>query len=385
MGLADKTIVVIGAGIGGLAAARACALRGAQVIVLEQAEAIREVGAGLQISPNGFAVVRALGLGELLAARSVRAEGLALHDGLSGARVLSMDLSGREYHLVHRADLIEVLAEGAKAAGAEIRLLHKVQHVLDNGEVLLDETQKLSVQPDLVVGADGLHSVLRKAILGDLPPSFTGQVAWRALVPSDGRLSPRTTVFMGPGRHLVRYPLRGGRLINLVAVLERESWAEEGWHHHDDPANLRAAFAGFTPEVRGLLDQVETVNLWGLFRHPVAPRWFDGKRVLLGDAAHPTLPFMAQGANMALEDAWVLADALTAEADLASALSRYQHRRRPRVVRAIEAANGNARNYHLAGPLKTAAHMALRLGARLAPAAPLKRFDWLYGHDVTAG
>ena len=384
MSLNGKNIVVIGAGIAGLAVARACALRGASVVVLEQAEAIREVGAGLQISPNGFAVLRALGLDEALAARSLKAQAVALRDGMSGQPVFGMDLAGRDYFLVHRADLIDVLANGVREAGVEIRLFQAVQDVTVDGTVTL-EGGGPDLDPDLVIGADGLHSVVRREILGRQPPHFTGQVAWRALVPSDGSLDPTATVFMGPGRHLVRYPLRNGRLINLVAVQERTDWAEEGWHHQDNPVNLRAAFADFAPEVRGLLERVETVNLWGLFRHPVADRWHAGKLALLGDAAHPTLPFLAQGANMALEDAWVLADALDRADDLPDALAAYQTRRRDRVVRVIKAANKNASNYHLSGPKKIAAHAVLRFGGAIAPRAALKRFDWLYGHDVTKG
>jgi salicylate hydroxylase len=181
----------------------------------------------------------------------------------------------------------------------------------------------------------------------------------------------------------VSYPLARG-LRNIVAVEERAEWAEEGWNHADDPDNLRRAFAEFAPEVRGWLAQVRHVHLWGLFRHPVAARWHDDRRAILGDAAHPTLPFLAQGANMALEDAWVLADRLD-RLPQADALVSYQQTRRDRVSRVIAAASANARNYHLANPLlRAAAHAALRLGGALAPAAALRRFDWIYGHDATA-
>ena len=227
-----------------------------------------------------------------------------------------------------------------------------------------------------------MQSAVRARLNGAAKPFFTGQVAWRAVIADDGA-PPEAHVYMGPGRHLVSYPLAGG-LRNIVAVEERDEWAAEGWHHQDDPANLRAAFAGFAPAPRGWLDRVTQVNLWGLFRHPVARRWHDARTAILGDAAHPTLPFLAQGANMALEDAWVLADCLSAR-PVPEALALYQTRRRARVVRVIEAANGNARNYHLRNPLaRGAAHAALRLGGALAPSAALRRFAWLYGHDVPA-
>ena len=193
---------------------------------------------------------------------------------------------------------------------------------------------------------------------------------------------------MGPGRHLVSYPLRGGTLRNIVAVEERNRWVEEGWNTRDDPMALRLAFAGFSPRVRGWLDQAAEVWLWGLFRHPVAEHWGrvlpGGFAAILGDAAHPTLPFLAQGANMALEDAWVLAELLAARGPGEAALTAYRALRADRCARIVAAANANARNYHLSSPLRDLAHLALRIGSRIAPAAPLKRFDWLYGHDVTA-
>lgn len=169
---------------------------------------------------------------------------------------------------------------------------------------------------------------------------------------------------------------------NIVAVEERKVWAEESWSLTDDPLGLRIAFESFVPEVRGWLDQIERPNLWGLFRHPVATRWQGQGAVLVGDAAHPTLPFLAQGANMALEDAWVLADCLNS-LQVEPALRAYQTRREGRVRRVVEAANRNARNYHLSGLQRDLAHAGLRIMGRLAPAAVARRFRWLYNHDVT--
>ncbi len=225
-----------------------------------------------------------------------------------------------------------------------------------------------------VVGADGLHSIVRPVLNGSAAPRFTGQTAWRATVP--GEAPPEARIDMGPGRHLVRYPLPGRR-VNLVGVIERPDWAEEGWQVAGDPEAFRAAFAGF-PAARAHLAAVTAAHLWGLFRHPVAERWHGTSLAILGDAAHPTLPFLAQGANLALEDAWTLAAAL-ARGDLAA----WQAARRRRTVRAIDAATANARNYHLAGPARLAAHAGLRALAAVAPGLLARRFDWLYGHDVT--
>ena len=187
---------------------------------------------------------------------------------------------------------------------------------------------------------------------------------------------------MGPKRHLVTYPLAGG-LRNIVAVEERTAWAEEGWSHQVDPGNLRAAFSGFSPRVQAWLDAVDMVYLWGLFRHPVARTWWEGRQVILGDAAHPTLPFLAQGANLALEDAWTLAAALRAH-NLSEALQRYQNLRAPRAIGVVDASTKNAQNYHLSfPPLRFAAHTVLRLTGAVSPGALLNRYDWLYGFDVT--
>lgn len=393
MSLIGRPVTVLGAGVAGLAVARALALCGAAVTVLEQADAIREVGAGLQISPNGFAVLRALGLGAALEAVAVRASAVVLRDGGDGAQVLRMDLArlrpDQGWYFVHRADLIALLLEGAREAGVEIRLLQKVEAVDLAGETPVAVTaQGGRHAAGLMIGADGLHSPARIALLGKVAPFFTHQVAWRAVVPNDPSDAAEVEVHMGPGRHLVSYPLRGGAWRNIVAVEERRRWVEEGWSLRDDPMELRLAFAGFAPRVRGWLERAEDVWLWGLFRHPVAKVWHRcmplGSLAILGDAAHPTLPFLAQGANMALEDAWTLAAALAGHDGDAAGLAAWEAARKPRVTRTVEAANANARNYHLSGAKRAIGHGLLRLGGRVAPGMGLKRFDWLYGHDVTA-
>ncbi|MEJ2017498.1 MAG: FAD-dependent monooxygenase, partial [Maritimibacter sp.] len=214
-------------------------------------------------------------------------------------------------------------------------------------------------------------------------PFFTNQVAWRALIPADGTDPSEATVWMGPHRHMVTYPLRGGSVINLVAVEERQEWVEESWNRRDDPDHLRAAFMRYSKAPRALLDRVETVHVWGLFRHEVAAKWHMGRAAILGDAAHPTLPFMAQGAVMALEDAWVLAESLAANG-LNDGPALYQAYRRARAVRIVEAANKNARNYHHANPVaRFIGFNGLRVMGRTSPNTVLERFDWLYNYDVT--
>jgi salicylate hydroxylase len=375
--IAGKKVAVIGGGIAGLAVAQALARRGAVVSVHEQARELREYGAGLQITPNGGAVLAALGLHDAAEAAGLSAEALEPMDGLTGVRVARFALSGlpgERYRFFHRGDLLAMLAEGARRAGVEVQTGARVVAEGAGWRV----GSGAPILADLIIGADGLHSALRPALNGAAEPFFTGQVAWRAVVAAEA--APTARIWMMPGRHVVTYPLPGGQL-NIVAVREQADWGEEGWHHADDPANLRAVFADAAPELRAILQGVTEVRRWGLFRHPVAARWHGEAVAILGDAAHPTLPFLAQGANLALEDAWVLA-ACVDRWPIPEALARYQAARRARVERAIAAANANAVNYHLAGVKRVAALGALGLVGRVAPGLFLRRFDWLYRHDV---
>lgn len=395
MAVKGKSITILGAGIGGLTAAIALARRGARVSVLEQAEAATEVGAGLQITPNGSAVLEALDLGERMRRIGTTLEAVELRDHQSDRPVLRMDMRAARhgnpapYLLVHRADLIEMLAASAKRHGVSLLFGKQVTGVaigFDQATLPLEDGTKRACR--ILIGADGLRSLTRQAMNVRKQPEFTGQVAWRATVESRFLpaydLPPVATVHMGPKRHLVTYPLRGGRLINIVAVEERDSWAAEGWRHRDDPDNLRESFAGFSPEIRRLLSLVEEVHLWGLFTHPVAETWYQGGTTILGDAAHPTLPFLAQGANMAIEDAWVLAEEMDRHDDLQEGFSAYQERRRHRVARIVAASRGNTHIYHLSPkPLRGIAHRGMRLLGALSPERMLARYDWLYGHDVT--
>lgn len=388
MELTDKKITIVGAGIGGLAAAVALRRKGARVTVLEQAEAISEVGAGLQITPNGLAVLQALDLAEDLAWTAPRARAVVLRSHAKGDEVLRLDLeqyaADLRYYFVHRSDLIGLLADAARQEGVKVRLLQKVERVEPGPEPMVHLANGAGCGGDLVIGADGLHSRVRAALNAPRQPFFTGQVAWRAIVPNHIGLTAEAQVFMGPGRHLVAYPLRDGSIVNLVAAQERRGWAEEGWNFKDDPDNLRRAFFGFGGDAKDLLNAVEDVALWGLFRHPVAESWYGESMALLGDAAHPTLPFMAQGANLALEDAWTLCAALEEAPDMQTGLALYQNRRRARAEKVVAAATGNAWKYHLRPPLNWPAHQVLKLAGRLAPQMMVGQFDWIYRHDVTA-
>lgn len=388
MTLKNTEFTVLGAGVAGLAVATALAQRGAKVVVLEQADAIREVGAGLQISPNGAVVLRALGLERALTAVATRTQAIHLRDGYSGDSVLRLDVAklrpAQAFHLVHRADLIDLLRHGAEAAGVELQLLQRVDEVdLSGSKARLVTATGDERVVGVVIGADGLQSRVRAALNGAVAPFFTHQIAWRALIPATPGDAAEAEVHVGAGRHLVTYPLRGGTMRNIVAVEERRQWVEEGWNLRDDPLEMRLAFKDFSPRVKGWLEAATDVWLWGLFRHPVAKTWVGPNAAILGDAAHPTLPFLAQGANMALEDAWVLAECLD-RLGVTAGLAAYQSLRQFRCARIVQAADGNARAYHLGGALRSVAHMGLRLGGAVAPGLALRKFDWVYGHDVTA-
>jgi salicylate hydroxylase len=380
--LTGLDLAVVGAGIGGLAAALALRRAGARVQVLEQAGQIAEVGAGLQISANGMAVLRALGVVDAAAGAGLKSGGTIIRDYRSGRRITEMPppSAGPTFYF-HRADLIDLLHGAARTAGVDILLGRTVAACRSEGGRQLIETAEGQVfRPDLVIAADGGRSLLRTGLSGPESPAFTGQVAWRAVVDGPFPDLPRKAVLtMAPGRHVVTYPLRGGRQVNIAAFEERTDWREEGWRHAGDPEEFRQRFSAFGGDIAPLLARVETVHLWALFLRPVAARWQNGHLALLGDAAHPTLPYMAQGACLALEDAWVLARSLAQDNDTAQALARYEAARKDRARRVVAAAAANARNFHYKSPMREIAQLGLSvLGPRMA-----RRYDWIYDCDVT--
>jgi len=392
--LIGEEITVLGAGIGGLAAALAMARRGATVEIIEQAAELGDVGAGIQISANGARVLEALGLGAELAVRGMLVRAVDLCDGDDGVRLARIDLAARgpgmEGWFLHRADLIAMLAEAARAAGVRVHLGRRVEEVRlsDTGAELVAGGRARRVR--LLVGADGINSRLRVAIEGPSRPFFTGAIAWRAMIRCESDAEPVAEVHTGRGRHVVSYPLRGGSLRNVVAVETRTRWVEESWSHREDALALRAAFADFGPRVQGWLRQIEDPWLWGLFRHPVARNWgwiapsAPGRgAVLLGDSAHPTLPFLAQGANMALEDGWVLAALLARHDTLAEAIAAYERLRAPRCARIVGESTRAAGIYHLRDPWRGIVHGAIGVANRVVPKLIARRYDWIHRHDVT--
>ncbi|MBP0496075.1 FAD-dependent monooxygenase [Pararoseomonas indoligenes] len=389
-------VVVIGAGIGGLAAA--CALRraGAEVSVHEQAPAIREVGAGIQITPNGVKALRGLGLEEGILRLGFRPKAIWGLDGISGREMFrtpledSPRLYGAPYLQVHRADLQALLMQGA--AGGAISLGQRCAGIRTEGAVAVarfdDGTE---VEADLVVGADGIHSAVRRATFGNEPARYTGTMCWRGIVPFErpdyDLVAPCTTVWNGPHGHVVTYWIRGGTGVNIVAVHETAAWQDESWSARSTREEMMAAYPGWNPRMLALLDKAEDIFKWGLFDREPMPRWSKGRVTLLGDAAHAMLPFLSQGAAMALEDGYVLGREIgrAGTEGVEAALAAYEAARVPRTSQVLLRARAQGRKNHLTSPSARLWRDAVYfIKGVLNPQKTGLGGDWLYEHDVTA-
>jgi salicylate hydroxylase len=392
-------ILVAGAGIGGLTAALACAQNNLKVAVVERASELAEVGAGLQIAANGTHVLERLGLGAALENIGFRPEAATLRLGQSGRTVFSNPLGeaareryGAWYYHVHRADLHRILAEAANAnPNIDLKLGKAVTGFVETeGLVSAALSDGNSICAGALIGADGIHSSVRETLFGKDAPRFTGNVAWRLLVPTEnlpvGLIPPHATVWTGPKGHAVTYYVRGGELVNFVGVVEREDWQVEGWLESGDISELKRDFAPWCSTIHQLIDAADesTCFKWALFDRDPLPSWSKGRVTLLGDACHPMLPFMAQGACMAIEDAWVLATELGKSDDPAQAFLAYEAQRKKRTARVQMAARANAKRFHKGAPLgQLGTYGPMWLAARVKPDLLNKPFDWIYGANVT--
>ncbi len=394
---ASRTIFVAGAGIGGLTAALALAAQGFRVVVLEKAERLEEVGAGLQLSPNASRILIGLGLQPRLAARAVIPEAVSLMSARTGAEITRLPLgeaaslrAGAPYWVVHRADLQAALQGEVNAhPDIELRLGCQFEDVAPHAKGLSVLQRSGSFrQPELalaLVGADGIWSAVRHHLFPQVQPRFSGLIAWRGTfdttqLPRE-QTSRRIQLWMGANAHLVAYPISGGRQTNLVAVVPG-TWNSPGWSAQADARELKNAFseAGWPNTTRMMIGVVDDWKKWALFTLPDGGEWTQGTIALLGDAVHAMLPFAAQGAGMAIEDAAVLAKCLgesggETPASLASALRRYARLRRARVARVQRAARQQGRIYHLWGPAALARDLAIKA---MGPRRVLTRQDWIY-------
>ncbi len=355
-------IVIIGAGIGGLSAAAVLLQRGHRVRVYEQAPALAEIGAGIQISANASRVLHKLGLERALSSVAVTPTAFQYRLYSTGELLQEMPLGsvhesayGAKYYHLHRADLHAALA-------ATVRELDPRAIVLDAAARRFSETRdSVTVQfasgatasGDLLIGADGIKSAIRAQIVGATQAEFTGYVSWRAIVPSS-RLPPDfmervCTNWVGPNAHVIVYYLRRGELLNFVGLVEDESWRDESWTVKSPWANLKADFAPWHPNVQLLIDAMDKDQCyrWAMYNRPPVTGWSSARATLLGDAAHPTLPFMAQGAALAIEDGAILARALEQASSTSAALDLYQRSRYERTARVQRGSNDLGKLYHL--------------------------------------
>ncbi len=381
------TIIVAGAGLGGLTLALCLARAGFSVTVLEQENALGEVGAGVQISANGARVLYHLGLAEALQAVAFKPERGEMRHWQSGETLSSRPLGqaseaafGFPYFHLHRADFHAVLADAlAAVAPGSVHLGAKVTGFSQSGAGVTVTTEAgESVSGDVLVGCDGIHSAIRTQLFGPDAPRFTGCVAWRAIVPvgalPPGHVRPVSSNWIGRGGHFVHYYVRRGELVNCVGIIEQDEWQAESWSSEGAMAGFLDDFKDWHEDVQILMRQAESCYRWGLFDRDPMPEWSQGRVTLLGDACHPMLPFMAQGAVMAIEDANTLAQCLaSAAAAYPSALQRYEYLRRERTATVQQMSRDNIQFFHNADIPNLAERMSSHREAHL----------WLYSFDVT--
>jgi salicylate hydroxylase len=387
----SRTIVIAGAGIGGLTAALALARGGFRVAILEAAPQLEEVGAGIQLSPNATRVLNAFGLRERLMQHAVVPDAVCIRGGRSGREIARIPLGaeaearyGSPYWTIHRGDLQRVLLDAA-AAYPQIALKLGVSvagHAEQNdGVTVAGRAGAIIIQEHgaALIGADGLWSAVRRGLGHTAVPRFRAQAAWRAVPPLEALAAgwghPATTLWLGPHAHLVHYPVKRGRAVNIVAIV-RDRTELRGWNEPGSAGELLAHFSGWAPSLRELLQTCRSWQKWSLFDLPPLPHWGAGPVTLLGDAAHAMLPFAAQGGAMAIEDAWTLArEAARSPHDLAAAFRTYEGARQARTARVARAAVRRGRLYHLAGIRAMLRNRAMRAlgGERLRA-----RQDWIY-------
>jgi len=389
-------ILIAGGGIGGIATALALRQRGVEALLFEQAEAFRQVGAGIQISANATRILRTLGLGEALARVAVYPEGRDYRAWDDGDRLYYTPLGARAeahfgapYYHVHRADLLDVLLGGLGNAGFRLNA-HVDRFDQDADGVTITLSDGGTAAGDVLVGADGIHSTVRAQLFGQELPRYTGNVAWRGLVPAervaDLDLGRVTGVWMGPNRSIVQYYVAAGRTFNWIGISRSEQPARESWLAEGRIEDALAEYDGWHDTIRTIIATTPRVLRQALYDREPLPDWRIGRVVLLGDAAHPMMPFYAQGAAQSIEDAYILAGCLAAKPDKpAAALERYVKLRQPRTAWMQELSRREEELYQMTDASATAERNARMRANRTPESASFPpEQERLYGYDAEA-
>jgi len=392
--MTKRHALIAGAGIGGLTVALCLAQRGWRVTLLERAPVLEEAGAGLQLSPNASRILKTLGVLPRLDGAALAPEAIAIRRGQTASRLASLDLRQTEnqwgipYLLALRCDLQRALIEAVSAL-PDIHLLtnHAVAGFgIESGRVKLAARHGLltsSFEADCLIGADGIRSFVRSRLLGtsdDL--AFSGYEAWRALAPTESLpldlRKPETNLWLGPDAHVVHYPLRQEKITNIAVIIGKAKEPERGttgWSNKGDPRIIAQRFKDWHPLLRKVIAAPEDWLYWPLYERPPLANLSSGPVALLGDAAHPMLPFLAQGAAQSIEDAATLAQCMETDSNVETAFAAYSAKRLPRATKVQQASKQQGRIYHLAGAPALARDIGMRLmGAKRL----LARNDWIY-------
>ncbi len=390
------SIIIAGGGVGGLSTAIALAHRNIDVTLLERGKALCEVGAGIQISPNATGILKSWNVWEKMDDQAVIPPKIQIRSGTSAALLSELNVQditkryGSPYMVIHRADIQRALYDRAREM-KKITILdyHQVQTVdqSDDGVSIIcrktnpdgSNPQELVFKADALIAADGVWSKIRTNYMGNNSAAYSGKTAWRTTMPM--QMVPEhisrhnVNLWIAPNAHLVHYPLIGGHMMNIVAIVQ-EDWEEEGWNAQGDPVWLNQRFARWPKEIRHLLVERDNWLKWALCGVDPSEPWTKGKVALLGDAAHAMLPFMAQGAVMAIEDAEILARALTeVSGPPENALAAYEKARKPRACKVVARAQKNGEIYHMSGAMAFARNMTMRM---MPKSKLLGQFDWIY-------
>jgi salicylate hydroxylase len=388
-------ILIAGGGIGGLTAALALLKRGYDVDIYEQASELREVGAGLQLAPNSIRVLNELGVLEDFLKLACQAEGKEIRLWNSGQSWKIHDLGeesvaryGFPYCTAYRPDLLAVLADGIRRVKPDaIHLGAKCSGFAQDSNGVTLRYEGGEATGDALIGADGVHSRIRQALFGDDKPEYTGMLSWRGVIPMDKLPQHMRRMvgsnWVGPGGHVVHYPVHRGEYMNMNGIIEIEGWQEESWSAKGTHDECHACFKGWNADIHAMIDNIATPFKWALFNRTPLTQWSVGRVSLVGDACHSMLPMLAQGAGMALEDGFVLARALEAAADnIAQGLKCYEQARIERTTKVVLGSAENGRRFQ-SRTLANAEEAQAYVDREWTPEKVRARYEWLFTYDVT--